>query len=525
MMKLHETMRRLHPAAETGAELRARVETLAAEADRRNAAARTARFRRFPVAVAAGFAVAALGGIAFFVTPKQSLARTMEAVSANMSKARGVHYSLTFAAKPGQTFLYEVWQLGASWRTDFTMNGKLFTQMVTDGKFWSYYPAEKHASNQRASQRTRPPFGIKEFQAQAIRALQSADGINLGTAELGGRLLQKIAVSAPVQRTMMSAPTPGRSVFWIDKERMIPARIEQQLRENGRWRTVCTMDYDATLSVSPAVFRIPPGIETYSIEELGVRAGKRFARPLAQKRFATRTLALRDVQTNRDGDIFILYTDGSTFNESRDGCGMEITDDRGTEYAGTAGAIDPFQYHEDKPMSRGMVVDGQTMLGVCVVPLSPPSRAMAVTNKPRTISLLMTFGEHVGGKSFQRRARFTVPLPPPRPGLLPSYAPDLSRLSLMGGDPAQYRITRAWGRRSTLYNKSDWQGIVRATDREIREGIADVNTYLSRAEAFGKLEKWGEARESLARAERADAHGFYGDQIAEARKQLPAPAR
>jgi hypothetical protein len=388
--------------------------------------------------------------------------------------------------------------------------------MVTDGKFWNFYPDEKQASYQRASSRTRAPFDAASLQAQVLRAVRNPHGTNLGTVKENGRRLQRIAVPAPVQPTMMSTPTPGRSVFWVDKERMIPARIEQQLPEKGGWRTVCTLRYDTTLSVSPAVFRVPPGIETYSIEELGVRAGKRFARPLAQKRFATRTIAIRDVQANRDGDVFILYTDGSTFNESRDGCGMEITDSRGTEYAGTAGAIEPFQYHADKPMSRGMVADGQVLLGVCAVPLTPETGPW----KPRTISLVMRFGERVGKKNHERAMRFTFPITKPRTALLPDYAPDLSKLSLAGGDPAQFKVARDGGRRMTLYNKGDWHGIVRSTDREIREGIADVNTYLSRAEAFQNLRQWDGARDALAQAERKDTLGFYGDQIAEARKQL-----
>ncbi|MBC8138126.1 MAG: hypothetical protein H8F28_19780 [Fibrella sp.] len=517
-MKLHETMRRLHPVAEPSTDLSARIEKLAADADQ-IISRRAIRPGRLPVFLAAGVAVAAsLAGLALLVPPKESVARTMEAVSANMSNARGVHYSLTYETKPGQTIFYEVWQLGASWRQDYTVGGRLFTQMVTDGKFWSFYPDEKQASYQRTSSRTRAPFDAASMQAQVLQAIRNPRGTNLGTVQEGGRRLQKIAVSAPVQRTMLSAPTPGRSVFWIDKERMIPARIDQQLREKGRWRTVCTLRYDTTLSVSPSVFRVPPGIVTYSVEELGIRAGKRFARPLVQKQFATRTIAIRDVQANRDGDVFILYTDGSTFNERRDGCGMEITDSRGTEYAGTAGAIEPFMYHSDKISSRGMVVDGRVLLGVCAVPLTPETGDW----KPRTINLVMRFGERIGKKNYQRAMRFTLPTPKPRTDLLPTYAPDLSKLSLQGGDPAQFKVAREWGRRTTLYNRGDWQGIVRSTDREIRENIADVNTYLSRAEASRNLRQWDGARDALAQAERKDALGFYGDQITEARKKLQA---
>lgn len=521
-MKLDETMKRLHPASDASPELAARVERLAAEADRVNEARATRqRPRRWPVAVAAGLAVASWAGVAVFTTSKVSVARTMKAVSANLSSARGIHYSLTFAAKPTGSFTYTAWQLGDSWRTDFAMDGKRFTQMVTGGKFWNISPGEKEGSYQSiGSTMRKAPFRIEGFQEQVKKALHGGRGSDLGTAELGGRRLRKIAAPGSVQRTLFSAPEAGRTVLWIDTERMLPVRVEQQLPEQGAWRTVCTLDYDAAISVSPDVFRVPPGIATYSVEELGARVGRRYTRPVAEKRFATRTLAIRDLQMNRDGDIFVLYTHGSTPKNWLQDTGFTITNDRGTKYAGTAGAVQSYMYHEDRPMNRGMITpDGQVIESLNLVPATPEGKLKG-NEIPRTFTIKMTFGERVNGKSFGRVARFTLPVKP-RPALLPSYAPDLARLGLAGGDALSYRRSRELGRRSHFWNERDWRGMIRSTDREIREGIADVNTYLSRGEAFVNLRQEDEARAALAQAEREDTNGFYAAQIEEVRKRLP----
>ena len=93
-MKLSETMRRLHPVSQPSEQLTARIAAMAQVCDRN---AQAPRLRRLPFVVAAGLAAAGIAGFALFVAPKRSLARTMEAVYANVRKARAVHYTISFA--------------------------------------------------------------------------------------------------------------------------------------------------------------------------------------------------------------------------------------------------------------------------------------------------------------------------------------------------------------------------------------------------------------------------------------------
>ncbi|MBC7805469.1 MAG: hypothetical protein H7145_04895 [Akkermansiaceae bacterium] len=527
-MKLHETMRRLHPVAEPSTDLSARIEAMADVADRA-----TPRLRRLPVLVAAGFCAAGLAGIALFSAPKQSIARTMETVYTNVRKARGIHCTISFAPgefvpntvatkasgapREGLRAAFEVWRLGGSSRTDFQIGGKTFSQITANGLFWNVYPADKRADYQKAGSAPSPPFDAEALYKSVTETLRAPHRTDLGIVTENGRRLRKVAVASPVQRNLITPPTPGRSVFVIDDTMMLPVRVEDQLPDAGGWRTVCTIRYD--FRVSPRDFTIPSDFEKYSVTGLGERAGSEFARPLAEKRFTTRTIALRDVQVNRDGDLFVLYTDGE---KPTKGCENSfasiVSDSRGTRYTGTAGGITPFMFCDDTASNRGLVVDGQAIHGFCAVPVTP------VTGEwlPRTVTIEVHYIEYVRTKAFTRTALFTVPVRKQRTTLLPTYAPYLAKLSLAGGDPAQFKVAREWTRRTSLYNKGDWQGIVRSTSREIQENIADVNTYLSRAEAFQNLRQWDGARDALAQAERKDALGFYGDQITEARKKLQA---
>jgi hypothetical protein len=300
---------------------------------------------------------------------------------------------------------------------------------------------------------------------------------------------------------------------------MLPALTEHQLRENGRWTTVAQTELDLEGSVSPNLFATPSrGVRIYDLRAYGAQVGSRFARPLANKRFATRTIALRDVQVNRDGDLFILYTDGSTPKKNRLVFPDSIpVDDRGTTYTGTAGGIEPFMYHENPQLSRGMVVDGEVMQGFCVVPLVPVT-PLPTSALPTKVTITFGFTERQGNKTFSGRTRFTVPVRRTE-SLLPTYAPDLAILMLDGGEE-QFKQTRESGRRMHYSNAQDWSGMIGSSGRAIGQGVSDVHTYLDRATAFGQLGRPEQARQALSAARARDELGWYADQIKRAEEGL-----
>ena len=350
-----------------------------------------------------------------------------------------------------------------------------------------------------------------------MAALRNPARTDNGMVTFRGQRLRKVTVAAPVQRFIITPPEPGQTIFYIDPVRMLPVRTLSQVREKTGWRTVATMDYDFPAAMSPSVFQIPPGYEKINLQTFGVAVGARFQKPLAEKRFASGTIALRDVQVNEDGDVFILYTNGSTRAADKPGNPFisGVSDNLGTSYAGTAGAIDPFMKIQNDPNGRGIVVGSETMQGVCMVPATPPVGKW----KPRTFRIAYRFVEKVAGKPTWRDAAFTVPVTKPSSPLLPTYGADLAKLQLLGGDAAQFRNDRVMARRGYYSNKRDWHNLLRVTDGEVRAGTADTNTYLDRAEAFRALGDSGAAKAALDVAERADKTGSHADAIRRQREQ------
>ncbi len=526
-----EALRPLHPGLIPSVALSERIAALAATADtdrvtgekERRRYPRLQRQRRLILGLAAiSVALGAFAAVAV-VAPRVALANVLESVSENLRRAEGVHYRITFFQNGKETMFQEIWRRDNNWRLEAGRNGVRFVQIYAGGKLWFYNPAEKTASYQDDTGPSAFPQSIgafQMFQAQAQQALGNRRAEDLGTVTRGGRRMQTVAAPSPVQQAPFTAPVPGRTRFTIDLDRMLPALTEQQVRLNGQWTTVVRAELDLEQGVEESRFAIhDKNVRTYDLNAYGAQVGKRFAQPLASKRFSNRTIAVRDVEVNRDGDLFILYTDGSTPNKNRQVYPDSIQDDRGTRYTGTAGAIEPFMYHQNPRNSRGIVVGGEVMQGICLVPKDPKITPLPAAAAPQTVTLVFAFYERQGKKTLAGRARFTVPVRRVQT-LLPDYAADLDALMLSGGDEAQFKQVREDGRRTEYANARDWAGMIRSTDRAIAQGVTDVRTYLDRATAFEKSGKPQRAAQSLADARALDENGFYADQITQAEAEL-----
>ena len=514
----------LHPGITPSPALVERMNALAAEAEMVAAPPQSgfsARRRAAVSLAAAAFSVAIITAGAI-IGPRIALANTLRAVASNLREAQGIHSKVTFFRQGKATLSQEIWQAGDRWRMESEQNGSRSVEIHADGKFWSYDPVRRIASYQKQAQ-PYPLFqSFKSLRAWAQQALDNGQGESLGTVTRGGIRLQRVAVPSPVQKTPFSAPTPGRTVFTIDPARMLPTLTEQQICENGLWTTVAQAELDLENGISPTQFTIrDKNVSIYDVDALGAQAGSRFARPLAQKRFATCTITLRDVQVNRDGDLFILYTDGSTREKSRPTFidGTQIRDDRKTQYTNTIGALEPYMYIENPRGGRGMTVNGLPMQGACITPLTP---ALPSSPLPRRITLTISFDEQHAKKWFHGSAQFTVPVRRTST-LLPGYAADLAILQLAGGDPKRFRLEREAGRRMYYENACDWAGMVQSTSRALQQGVKDVYTYLHRAAAFKELGKPDQARAALAAARKADDNGSYDDRITGAEDALRKP--
>ncbi len=268
-------MQPLRPDAIPSPTLLARMSTLAAEAD---AAANVRQQRRgttfrLRLAAAVVAAAAAATGAAIY-GPKVALANTLRTVASNLRQAPGIHYKNTFFKNGKRTLSQEIWSQGNQWRVDSDVGGRRNIQIKANGKFWNYNPVQRVAWHQKdtsASLFVNADLIEEQFRTQTVKLLSTGEGEDLGTVDYHGGRLQRIAVPSPVQRLPFLAPVPGRTVFAIDRERMLPSVTEQQIRKGGEWVTVVRAEIDVTGGVSPDKFTIrDKGVRFYDINTYGV---------------------------------------------------------------------------------------------------------------------------------------------------------------------------------------------------------------------------------------------------------------
>ena len=405
------------------------------------------------------------------------------------------------------------------WRQDYERGDVRFVQIRAAGKFWDYDPAKQVAAFQKVTAKTPPAFGgfdVDQFRASLQAALASDRNEDLGIVQENGRAFQKVAFSTPISSLIGREAQQGRLLLTIDRDQALPHVIETQLRRNGVWVTQIRSEFDFVHPVQADDFRITDkNVRIVDLDAYGATVGRRFARPLAQKVFPARTIALRDIQVNRDGDVFVLYTDGSTRDKDAHSY-PEISDSLATVYAGTAGGIEPFMYHQEKEMSRGITIGNEILRGECIVPIAPLTGAW----KPRTFTIRISVQEKVGARAVTRDAKFTISVAKPTTTLLPDYSGDLATLCLAGGNEKEYLASRLSARCAHFSNERDWKNLIAVTNSAVRDNSADVPTYLTRAEAFHNLGNAAETRASLTAADRQDRQGFYQDQIRRTRQRL-----
>lgn len=58
---------------------------------------------------------------------------------------------------------------------------------------------------------------------------------------------------------------------------------------------------------------------------------RRLSRPVVARRVGQRTVAVRDLQVNEDGDVFLMYSAGNVPGEMSD-ARAELSDEFGTQY-------------------------------------------------------------------------------------------------------------------------------------------------------------------------------------------------
>ena len=94
-----------------------------------------------------------------------------------------------------------------------------------------------------------------------------------------------------------------------------------------------------------------------------------------------RTVVIRDLQVNAEGDVFLLYTAGAVPGDGWRDWSVELTDESGRRYQ-PGEAFQPFWRDGSRRGGKGYVFDGQKLEGNWWVPVVPQSSVEATSLHP-----------------------------------------------------------------------------------------------------------------------------------------------
>jgi outer membrane lipoprotein-sorting protein len=306
----------------------------------------------------------------------------------------------------------ETWYQEGEWRIETDDENRPSVQIYNGGRLYSYDKKTDKVTYWRA----KGPFGFNPS-GFSIKAMIGDEGRwgwkdrieRQGRGVLNGRAVEKVLV--------LRANEPDRTLISVDSRTDRPIRMETETERGGEWITsgLAEMEYDRP--IPPSAFD-PRGVSktaTFFNRDEGKRLwGEKLAKGIAKRRLGSRTVVLRDVQVNDDGDVFILYTAGSpvdpwagfAFNVGSIG----VTDNLGTRYITTDCSLSPVEFSSSAP-PKGYVFERAMLEGVWFAPLEPM--------KKRARSLTITFAT----PKVRRPAVFVFPLRSPTVSVVPEWMP------------------------------------------------------------------------------------------------------
>ena len=411
------------------------------------ASVRTLAERRTPRrALALGLTVGglvAVGALAGAVlVPRIALAQVLTEAQKHLREG-SLHSTMTWIFEGKPRLQQEIWIVPGKRRTESRISQQpTLVSLETEGKYWLYQPDIKVATWQTNNegflkqQLAQSGAEIQKLQDAGVRLLGRPAGVHdEGEVTRAGRRFHCFSEPQQADGLLLHGKN-CRSLAWVDLAQQRLDRVELQMKRQETWETRVQLDYHWERPFPEAVFSTNfPSAKIYEQDRFGEEAGRRFAKPLAVQKFASRTIALRDLQVNAEGDVFVLFTDGARPEKPHAEASVlgELTDSRGTRYAGTMGAMEPFM-EVSNGKDRGLTVGGEVVHGACFTHAMPLGQPW----KPRSFQVQVHFNELVGKKYYTRYAKFSVSVTRPKAPLLPDYAPALRVLSLPGGEMTRF---------------------------------------------------------------------------------------
>jgi WD40 repeat protein/outer membrane lipoprotein-sorting protein len=448
--RLQELFKAADPASEPIANLAIKLETAARafQTKQFKARARRAILRR-------GFALAGVTALAIAMVaawPKIVLAKMLHDMNNAMSNVKSAHMIGWLITPDGQRVKNsETWYQDGKWRiesADSAIHPGASTQVYADGKLWDYRPEmAKVTLRRQAGPFSNAPSGftgtalIGEFTRFSWK-----DSIRVATndTEFEGRTLRQVDIKTA------NALETSHVVMLVDPATDLPVQATIDIGSQHGNRSVRLLgQFSFNEPLQAALFepKFPKSARIFDYDNGKEEWRQRLAKGIARRHVADRTIAIRDLQVNADGHVFLLYTAGRPFLGDKymdyvnkqlsvgDDWQLEMKDDLGTTYIDTQpyGSFLPTGEHWGhlssnpgyNPPPNGFLFKGEHLEGHWWVPLQNQRPW-----HPRTFTLTFhvrphsTLGLHSWtDDAFSKTISFTLHIARPATALVPDYMP------------------------------------------------------------------------------------------------------
>lgn len=521
------------PAADPSEALWQRVADLAARhesrAPRRRAMIWPGGPRWAPWRLGLGLAAAAaLVMMGVGLAPTWIAARVLQRAEAAAAEVQNAHVTTWSIGPDGSRVkTREEWQQGDRSRT-WERDGERI-RLISSGKLWVYEPKLNKVTVRRlggTAAHVPPVQTLQEMVREFARHGWRDQLRMLGDTFVNGWRVHQVAIQRPGWR--------DRGVLRVDAATDLPIEGEGQTEVDGRWVTRMLMEVHYNVPLPAALFEpsFPKSAEVFDLDRGQQEWGRHLAGEIAQHRVGDRTIVIRDIQVNAEGDLFLLYTAGKCPSDetlaaanslsSRD-WSIEVKDNLGTIYQWQPGNW-AYNRHEPPGYPKGYVIHGERVEGDWWIPVAPQSPWL-----PRQFTLTfhvypknLHAGDHVPERrasngpvskaSYTETAVFTLPVAASATALVPDYMPYMG-LGLMFDDASMrssHERARAFYYR---YEQSDlakaldhYREVIRQDQQRAREtGLSGPasQAWLDLGEVLRQMGQKQEARAALEESVRA----------------------
>jgi hypothetical protein len=333
----------------------------------------------FRVAIACGTAALAFGSIAF-LAPRAQAITTLSRISGAVDALPAWHF-VTYAPDLSG----KLTKSGETWSADgrvreVSERGKTMRYLVS-GETILYRQGEPYAMRlpgRNASDQIQRLSGF-------VRQMQTS--VYMQRVEV--RPNQRIEGRAATQLISYAKAEPVRVTLAADSRTDIPFLATVESRVGNGWQVVRRIDIDTNpVPTAKVALDLPAGVEVVDEKVARQQWIKRLSKPLGAYVGDHAPLEVRDVWVNREGVVFVLYTNGRS---NRLGGGAQdpleligVKDDRGTRYL-SGESLQGTMYTTKGEFVRGLVIDGREVQAAFFVPAKPAA------GEPRTLQI--SFGQ------------------------------------------------------------------------------------------------------------------------------------